>query len=135
MKRLFAIIRHPRLYHWFRKTQERMVVLNAACKLLEIQEPTVWDVDRIHNAMCDILGCIHRNPRMFHDMPIIEDNLYWTILMSKFKRLSISREETKRVLDEYDFTIQYLGGTGKNPTMVDVVSSHVMMVKLFPTLV
>ena len=133
MKRLLAIATHPRMYYFFRRGLERMVLLHAACEMLHIKDPTVWDVDRVKDILNKILEAIHEDPHLLDGNKIVCEHLFWTIMLSRFKKLTISRETTKRILDEYNFTVEHI--KKENITSFDVITTHVLMVKMFGNLI
>lgn len=102
MKRLLAIVLHPIIYFRFKRMQEWIVLLWASTTMLKIDEPSVWDVDRIHETINRVYGAFHECPSMLDDNPLAKQRLFWTLLLSKFKRLEITREEAKLVLDFYN---------------------------------
>ena len=101
MKRLLAIAFHPITYFRFKRMQEWIVLLWASTTMLNIDEPSVWDVDRIHETINRVYGAFHECPDMLNDNPLAKQRLFWTLFISKFKRLEITREEAKLVLDFY----------------------------------
>lgn len=102
MKRLLAITLHPITYFRFKRMQEWIVLLWASTKLLNIEEPSVWDVDRIHETINLVYKEFHECPNILDDTPIVKQRLFWTMFLSKFKKLEITREEAKLVLDFYN---------------------------------
>ena len=103
MKRLLAITLHPITYFRFKRMQEWIVLLWASTNLLKIDEPSVWDVDRIHETINQMYNAFHECPTMLDDTPIVKQRLFWTMFLSKFKKLEITREEAKMVLDFYNY--------------------------------
>ena len=102
MKRLLAITLHPITYFRFKRMQEWIVLLWASTNLLKIDEPSVWDVDRIHETINQMYNAFHECPTMLDDLPIVKQRLFWTMFFSKFNKLEITREEAKLVLDFYN---------------------------------
>ena len=102
MKRLLAITLHPITYFRFKRMQEWIVLLWASTKLLNIEEPSVWDVDRIHETINQVYEAFHECPTMLDYTPIVKQRLFWTMFLSKFKKLEITREEAKLVLEFYN---------------------------------
>lgn len=136
MKRLLAIVRHPVLYCWMRMEAERMLILNGACAMLGIENPTIWELDQIHEKMNEILKILHDSPEMrkwFKGMPNVRFNIRWTLFLSRFRLLSVTREDVKRLLDLYNNALNVL--SKENPTITDVVSTHIMMIRMFEELV
>ena len=129
MKRFLAIVRHPIVYFWFKRNQEQMLLLHSSCSVLKIDEPTVWDVDKIYTQFNVLLKAIHENKNLFKTTPFVKKHLFWTIFLSRFTTLSISRESAKRIIDEFNFTIKTLPNETSNIT--GVVTSYIQMVNLF----
>ena len=102
MKRLLAIALHPITYFRFKRMQEWIVLLWASTRMLKIEEPSVWDVDRIHETINRMYGAFHECPTLLDDTPISKQRLFWTMFLSKFKTLEITRDESKMVLDFYN---------------------------------
>ena len=78
------------------------MLLWASTNLLKIDEPSVWDVDRIHETINLVYKEFHECPTMLDDTPIVKQRLFWTMFLSKFKKLEITREEAKLVLEFYN---------------------------------
>ena len=78
------------------------MLLWASTKLLNIEEPSVWDVDRIHETINQVYEAFHECPTMLDDTHIVKQRLFWTMFLSKFKKLEITREEAKMVLEFYN---------------------------------
>ena len=133
MKRLLAIALHPFVYYQFRKCQEQMVLLYATCAFLRIEEPSVWDVDRIHDMLNEVLATLKSNPHILDGNELVKGHLFWTRLLLRFKSLTISREEVKNILEKYDFTVKNL--KKEKPGAFDVVVIHVAMVAAFGELI
>ena len=102
MKRLLAIALHPIVYFRIKRMQEWIVLLWASTNMLEIESPSVWDVDRIHETINRIYMAFHEYPVALDDTPLAKKRLFWTLFLSKFKTLEITREEAKMVLDFYN---------------------------------
>ena len=102
MKRLLAITLHPITYFQFKRMQEWIVLLWASTNLLKIDEPSVWDVDRIYETINQMYNAFHECPTMLDNTPIVKQRLFWTMFLSKFKKLEITREEAKLVLEFYN---------------------------------
>lgn len=116
MKRLLAIALHPITYFRLKRMQEWIVLLWASAKFLDIEKPSVWDVDRVHEIINQVYGAFHEYSNILNITPTVKKKLFWTIFLSKFKTLEITREEAKRVLDFYNNTcvyISYLIGRGE----------------------
>lgn len=133
MKRLLAIATHPWMYYQFRKGQEQMVLLFAACHFLNIKDPTLWDVDRLNVALNQILEALHEDPHLLDDNKPVMEHLFWTRALSRFKKLTITREETRVMMEKYNFTIDHI--KKDNPSTFDVVMTHILMVKMFGNLI
>ena len=108
MKRLLAIALHPLTYFRLKRMQEWIVLLWASAKFLDIEKPSVWDVDRIHETINQVYRAFHECPDILNITPTVKRRLFWTIFLSKFKTLEITREEAKRVLDLYNNTCGYI---------------------------
>lgn len=102
MKRMFAILTHPVDYFNLVRLREWVVMLQAATIMLKIDEPSVWDVDRIQQNINAMYGVFHEDPNILKENKTVCRHLFWTLLLSRFKRLEISRERAKYVLDFYE---------------------------------
>ncbi len=142
MRRLLAIALHPVMYFRFKRMQEWIVLLWASTNLLKIDEPSVWDVDRIHETINRMYGAFHECPTMLDDTPISKRRLFWTMFLSKFKKLEITREEAKLVLDFYNNMrgdisdlIEEKGITDLKADLFTVVCQMDLMVRMFGNLI
>ena len=129
---------HPITYFRFKRMQEWIALLWAATNLLKIDEPSVWDVDRIHDTINQIYGAFHECPDLLDDTPLAKQRLFWTMFLSKFKKLEITREEAKLVLDFYNTMqgdlsdmIEKSGVTDLKADMFSVVCHMDLMVQWF----
>lgn len=132
MKKLLAILRHPILYFWIRMESERMVLLHAACTMLGLDKPTVWDIDRIHEKINECLFTFHNSPEMrkwFKSLPSINASLRWTMFMSRFKCLAVTRDDVRRLIDLFNNAVNVL--SKENVTIEDVVAVHRVMAMSF----
>ena len=133
MKRLLAIVRHPILYFWVRMESERMVLLHAACTMLGgIEKPTVWDIDRIHEKMNMALHIFHNDAsirKWFKDKRSVGAGLKWTLFLSRFKQLNVTRDDVRRLIDLFNNAVNVL--SKKNVTIDDVVAVHRIMAMSF----
>lgn len=129
MKRLFKIVSHPFKYYDFKRNQERIVLLYAASTILNIEDPTVWDVDMLNKMLNVVLKTIHRNPNIFDKLKMVKRDLFWTRLLSRFKQLEISREETKQIVDLYNTILGSI--KSENPMMSDVVIGYSLLIERF----
>ena len=102
MKRMFAILMHPVDYFNLVRLREWVVLLHASTTMLKIDDPSVWDVDRIHKNINAMYGIFHKNPNVLKESKLLCNHLFWTLLLSRFKRLEISREKAKYILDFYE---------------------------------
>lgn len=141
MRRLLAITLHPITYFRFKRMQEWIVLLWASTKLLNIEEPSVWDVDRIHETINLVYKEFHECPNILDDTPIVKQRLFWTMFLSKFKKLEITREEAKMVLDFYNYMrgdisdlIEHGSITNSKADLFAVVCHMDMMVQMFGNL-
>lgn len=141
MKRLLAITLHPITYFRFKRMQEWIVLLWASTNLLKIDEPSVWDVDRIHETINRVYEAFHECPTMLDDTPIVKQRLFWTMFLSKFKKLKITREEAKMVLDFYNYMrgdisdlIEHGSITNSKADLFAVVCQMDLMVQMFGNL-
>ena len=142
MKRLLAIALHPVMYFRFKRMQEWIVLLWASTNLLKIDEPSVWDVDRIHETINRMYGAFHECPTMLDATPVSKGRLFWTMFLSKFKTLEITREEAKLVLDFYNSMrgdisdlIEEKGITDLKADLFTVVCQMDLMVQMFGNLI
>ena len=103
MKRMFAILTHPVDYFNLVRLREWVVMLQASTMMLKIDEPSVWDVDRIHKNINAMYGVFHEDPNVLKESKLLCKHLFWTLLLSRFKQLEISRERAKYVLDFYEY--------------------------------
>ena len=110
MKRLLAIALHPITYFRFKKYKEMMVLFSISCKFLGIDKPSVWDIDNIHDAMCKLLCILHDDKYALDGLSNVKSSLYWILLASKFKQLTITRAKVKELLDLYQFTLNNIKG-------------------------
>ena len=110
MKRMFAILTHPINYFNLVRLREWVVMLQASTMMLKIDEPSVWDVDRIHQNVNAMYEVFHEDPNVLNDNKILRRHLFWTLLLSRFKRLEISRERAKYILDFYEHMKSSLTG-------------------------
>lgn len=111
---------------------ERMLLLNAACSMLGIEKPTIWDLDRIHECINSILKLFHDSPDMrkwFKGLRTVNSNLRLTLFISMFKCIVLERKDVKRLLDLYNNAVNVL--SKDNVTISDVVDTHIIMVKFF----
>ena len=102
MKRMFAILKHPIDYFNLVRLREWVVLLQASTIMLKIDEPSVWDVDRIHQNINAMYEIFHKDPNVLNKNKTVCKHLFWTLLLSRFKRLEISRESAKYILDFYE---------------------------------
>lgn len=103
MKRMFAILTHPVDYFNLVRLREWVVMLQASTMMLKIDEPSVWDVDRIQQNINAMYGVFHEDPNVLKESKLLCKHLFWTLLLSRFKQLEISRERAKYVLDFYEY--------------------------------
>ena len=129
LKRMCAILKHPYLFYQMVRDKERMVIFHCACTLMELDKPTVWEVDKIHAMMNEALLNIYRDRPVFAAQREICDKLFWTLLVSRFKQLSVTREDTRRCLELYDNCVSVL--PKENVTVEDAVIAHIVMVNKF----
>jgi len=129
MKRAIAIALHPVTYYRFRKVQEQIVLLYLACEILGIEQPTVWDVDRIRETISRTLDAMHDVPSMLDGSPCASEHLFWTRLASRFARLTVTRECVKEMVEMYGITEKSI--RVESPRPLDVVAAHVAMIKMF----
>ena len=142
MKRLLAIALHPVMYFRFKRMQEWIVLLWASTSMLKIEEPSVWDVDRIHETINRVYAAFHECPTLLDDTPISKRRLFWTMYLSKFKTLEITREEAKLVLDFYNDMrgdlaqmIEEKGVTDLKADLFTVVCHMDLMVQMFGNMI
>lgn len=133
MKRLFKILSHPILFCAIVRDKERMCVFHCACTLLGIQKPTVWDVDRINEMTNKVMSGFHDSNSFFTDSKTMWERLGWTLLVSKFKRISVPREVTKQCLDLYNNVVSVL--SKEDVTVEDATIAHEIMVSNFENFV
>lgn len=135
MKKLFAILRHPRLYVLMKIETERLVLFHTACMVNENETPTVWDIDNIHEMMNKILELIYQSQGIrewFKKFsPTLRACLKWTLFLSRFKMLSVSREEVKRCFDLYENALNVVSKCRENPTMTDAIRAHLFAMNSF----
>lgn len=135
MKRLLFVLCHPRLYVLMRKEVEHLVLFHTACMMNENETPTVWDIDNIHEMMNKILTLIYMSPEIRDwfkkSTPIVRDCLKWTLFLSRFKLLSVSREEVKRCFDLYENALNVVSKCRENPTMTDAIHAHLFAMNAF----
>ena len=62
MKKLLAILKHPIDYVNLIRLREWVVLLQASTMMLKIDEPSVWDVDRIHKNINAMYEVFHEDP-------------------------------------------------------------------------
>ena len=141
MKRLLAIALHPIAYFRIKRMQEWIVLLWASTNLLEIESPSVWDVDRIHETINRVYRAFHEYPHVLDDIPHAKQRLFWTLFLSKFMTLEITREEAKLVLDFYNNMqgdlsqlIDEKGITDFKADLFTVVCQMDLMVQMFENL-
>ena len=133
LKRMFSILKHPHLFYQMVRDKERMVIFHCACTLMGLDKPTVWEVDKIHETMNEALLNIYRDRQLFAAQREICDKLFWTLLVSRFKQLSVTREVTRRCLELYDNCVSVL--PKENVTVEDAVIAHIVMVSKFENFV
>ena len=102
MKRMFSILKHPIDYFNLVRLREWVVMLQASTMMLKIDEPSVWDVDRIHQSINAMYEVFHKDPNVLNENKTVRKHLFWTLLLSRFKQLKISRERAKYILDFYE---------------------------------
>ena len=100
---MFAILTHPVDYFNLVRLREWVVMLQASTMMLKIDEPSVWDVDRIHKNINAMYEVFHKDPNILKKSNLLCKHLFWTLLLSRFKQLEISRERAKYVLDFYEY--------------------------------
>ena len=103
MRKLIAIARHPVDYFNLVRLREWVVMLQASTMMLKIDEPSVWDVDRIQQNINAMYEVFHEDPNVLDENKMVCRHLFWTLLLSRFKKLEISRERAKYVLDFYEY--------------------------------
>jgi len=103
MKRMFAILTHPVDYFNLVRLREWVVMLQASTMMLNIDEPSVWDVDRIHKNINAMYELFYKDPNILNENKMVCKHLFWTLLLSRFKRLEISRQRAKYILDFYEY--------------------------------
>ena len=142
MRRLLAIALHPVMYFRIKRMQEWIVLLWASTNMLEIESPSVWDVDRIHETINRIYAAFHEYPPALDAMPLAKKRLFWTLFLSKFKTLEITREEAKLVLDFYNNMqgdlsqlIDEKGITDFKADLFTVVCQMDLMVQMFDNMI
>ena len=79
---------------------------------------------------------------MLDDTPIVKQRLFWTMFLSKFKKLEITREEAKMVLDFYNHMrgdisdlIEHGSITNSKADLFAVVCQMDLMVQMFGNLI
>ena len=102
MRKLIAIAQHPVDYFNLVRLREWVVLLQASTMMIKIDEPSVWDVDRIHQNINAMYGIFHKDPNILKESKLLCRCLFWTLFLSRFKLLEISRERAKYVLDFYE---------------------------------
>lgn len=112
MKRMFAILNHPVDYFNLVRMREWVVLLHASTIMLKIDDPFVWDVDRIHKNINAMYGIFHKDPNVLKKSKLLCRHLFWTRLLSRFRRLDMSRERAKRIIEFYEHMKSLF--TGKN---------------------
>ena len=142
MRRLLAIALHPVMYFRIKRMQEWIVLLWASTNMLEIESPSVWDVDRIHETINRIYAAFHEYPAALDAMPLAKKRLFWTLFLSKFRTLEITREEAKLVLDFYNNMqgdlsqlIDEKGITDLKADLFAVVCQMDLMVQMFGNII
>ena len=103
MKKLLKWICHPIACYRYTRDKEQMLMFCAACIYNGIEDPTVWDVDRLTEAIDQNLAFLHLDPSMFDGMPIVRRNLFWTRLISRFKLMKFNRDHTRHYVEAYGF--------------------------------
>lgn len=130
------------MYFQFKRMQEWIVLLWASTNMLGIEEPSVWDVDRIHETINRIYAAFHEYPDALNDTPLSKQRLFWTLFLSRFKTLEITREESKMVLDFYNHMrgdisdlIEKKGITDLKADLFTVVCHMELMVQMFGNMI
>jgi len=101
MKKLLYILLHPVEYYRSRKYAERIMLLSLCCLYTEIDDPCVYDVDKLGEAMQEFLDVMHYHPSSVAELGNAKNMLFWHLLISRFRRLSFPREEINRLVRMY----------------------------------
>ena len=127
MRRMFAILKHPVDYFNLVRLREWVVMLQASTMMLKIGEPSVWDVDRIQRNINAMYEVFHEDPNVLKENKLVCKRLFWTLLLSRFKRLEMSRERAKYVLDCYEHMKTSLNGEGELFRLMVLLNTAVEM--------
>lgn len=133
MKKVLAILCHPIVYFCVVKDLEMMVLFNCACTLLDLPEPTVWEVDKINEMTNSILYTMRSSPDCIGNNRNVKSCLFWTRLILKFRDVTVSRDTTWHCLDLYNNATKVI--SKENVTLDDALAAHMLMVKKFEYLV
>ena len=63
MKRIFAILKHLVDYFNLVRLREWIIMLQASTMMLKIDDPSVWDVDRIQQNINAMYEVFHKDPK------------------------------------------------------------------------
>ena len=103
VKNILAVLLHPKKYLALREDLEREAVLGTAGLYLSIEEPTVWDVDKLHGAVNMLLAAVHDDPCSFSKNKSMKSVMALTMLKSKFTKLQMSRDDVKQAIEKHNF--------------------------------
>lgn len=101
MKKLLKWICHPALCWRYTMDKERFLLFCTACIYKEIEDPTVWEVDKLTEVLDLFLVMIHMEPDIFDNMPVVKKGLFLTRILSRFKQLKFNREDTRKFIEMY----------------------------------
>jgi len=133
MKKLLAIVLDPLSYFVLKKRQERLVLLAVACLACNVEEPSVWDVDKLHKSINHYLEAIHNDPAMLDGMGHMKKSLFWHRLVSRLKKVELEREDVKATVDDYAFVRGLIDGKSGSACPAAVAAWFNAAVKMFGT--
>ena len=131
MKKLLAAIQHPVAFYDMQKMQERVVLLAIACKLQNIGKPDVFDVHQICETMNLALKAFNEHPNMLDGLPHMKRSLFWHRMLSKFKKVEVSREDARMALEAYNVAYKALEGHCEDTSPMNVAATMSAMAKFW----
>ena len=97
---LLNILLSPVKWYKYVKLKEQTFMLCWCCVYKEIEEPTVWDVDILHKVVNEMLAILHDDPHMLDKFKIRRE-MFWHLLLSKWRQLEISRTDVQHFVSTY----------------------------------
>ena len=124
-----AVMLHPRKFIELHKRLEMEVLLGTACLALEIEDPSIWDVDRLHSAVNKLLEMMHADKglkSLADELKNAKKCLKWTRLVSKAVQMKVSRDSIRKAIREHELMAGILKekGLSERPTTGDIAAMY-----------